>query len=102
LEGKRLSGASDTTRDLLHFWFGEEHLLEKDGQQIPFRYYFCQREAIETLIYLYEVRAIRTLSAITAEFLGEDSYDTALGVNPDDDRCPNMPSKWPLALARPR
>ena len=86
-------GASQTTRDLLHFWFGEEHLKENDGQQIPFRYYFCQREAIETFIYLYEVRGIRTLSTITAEFLGEDSYDTALGVNPDDDRWPKYAFK---------
>ena len=86
-------GASDTTRDLLHFWFGEEHLLEKDGQQMPFRYYFCQREAIETFIYLYEIRGIRTLSNITAEFMGEDSYDTALGVNPDDDRWPKYAFK---------
>ena len=86
-------GASQTTRDLLHFWFGEEHLKENDGQQIPFRYYFCQREAIETFIYLHEVRGIRTLSTITAEFLGEDSYDTALGVNPDDDRWPKYAFK---------
>lgn len=86
-------GASQTTRDLLHFWFGEEHLKENDGQQISFRYYFCQREAIETFIYLYEVRGIRTLSTITAEFLGEDSYDTALGVNPDDDRWPKYAFK---------
>ena len=86
-------GASDTSRELLHFWFGEEHLREKDGQQIPFRYYFCQREAIETFIYLHEVRGIRTLSSITAEFLGEGSYDTALGVNPDDDRWPKYAFK---------
>ncbi len=86
-------GASDTSRELLHFWFGEEHLRESDSQQIPFRYYFCQREAIETFIYLYEVRGIRTLSSITAEFLGEGSYDTALGVNPDDDRWPKYAFK---------
>ena len=24
------------------------------GLRVPFRYYFCQREAMETLIYLYE------------------------------------------------
>jgi hypothetical protein len=48
-------GASDTTRELLAYWFERSHLtVAKDGAQIPFRYYFCQREAIETLIYLYE------------------------------------------------
>lgn len=39
-------------RELLHHWFGREHLIEAGGQRIPFRYYFCRREAIETLIYL--------------------------------------------------
>jgi type III restriction enzyme len=88
------SGASDTTRDLLHFWFGDEHLREnKDGEQLSFRYYFCQREAIETLIYLYEIRGIHTLSNLTAEFIGDDSYDAALGVNPDDDRWPKYAFK---------
>ena len=28
--------------------------ISGSGQRVPFRYYFCQREAIETLIYLYE------------------------------------------------
>jgi type III restriction enzyme len=49
-------GASDTTRRLLQFWFEEDHLLPS-GE--PFRYYFCQREAMETLIYLYEVEQRR-------------------------------------------
>lgn len=89
-------GASDVTRDLLHYWFGDEHLLEtKDGERLPFRYYFCQREAVETLIYLYEVRGLRTLSSVTAEFLGGDSYNAALGVNPDDDRW----SKYAFKMA---
>ncbi|MBP8625018.1 MAG: DEAD/DEAH box helicase family protein [Methanothrix sp.] len=92
--GSDYPGASDTTRELLHYWFGEEHLkVDVDGQQLPFRYYFCQREAIEAFIYLYEVRGIRTLSSLTAEFLGEDSYDTALGINPDDDRWPKYAFK---------
>lgn len=39
--------ASDTTRRLLQFWFEEDHLLPS-GE--PFRYYFCQREAMETLM----------------------------------------------------
>ena len=37
---------------------------------IPFSYYFCQRESIETLIYLNEVRGIRTLSSLVGEFSG--------------------------------
>jgi len=95
-------GASDTTRELLHYWFGEEHLLEmKDGERIPFQYFFCRREAIETFVYLYEVRALRTLSGITAEFLdknayseeNEAAYSAALGVHPEDDRWPKYAFK---------
>ena len=55
-------GASETTRELLHHWFGRDHVLDLGGgQRVPFRYYFCQREAIETLIYLYEVCGLRAL-----------------------------------------
>jgi Type III restriction enzyme, res subunit len=79
-------GASDTTRELLHHWFGRDHLIEASGQQIPFRYYFCQCEAIETLIYLYEVRGIRSLTPLVGEFGGPSAETAALGVNPDDDR----------------
>jgi type III restriction enzyme len=79
-------GASDTSRELLHHWFGRDHLIDAGGQQIPFRYYFCQREAIETLIYLYEVRGIRSLTPLIAEFGGPSAETAALGVNPDDDR----------------
>jgi type III restriction enzyme len=80
-------GASDTTRELLHHWFGRDHLIETSGGlRIPFRYYFCQREAMETLIYLYEVRGIRSLTPLMAEFAGPSAETAALGVNPDDDR----------------
>jgi type III restriction enzyme len=80
-------GSSDTTRELLHHWFHRDHTLtNQDGEVVPFRYYFCQREAIETLIYLMEVRGLTTLSGITAEFGGEDSETAALGIDPDEDR----------------
>ena len=44
-------GASQTTKDLFSFWFDVEH--EVNGE--PFQFYFSQREAIESIIYLYEV-----------------------------------------------
>lgn len=79
-------GASDTTRELLHHWFGRDHLQTlPDGTQSPFRYYFCQREAIETLIYLYEVRGLRSLTSVTSEFAGRDAETAALGINPEAD-----------------
>lgn len=44
-------GASATSRALLHFWFEKEHRFPTG----IFQFYFSQREAIESVIYLYEV-----------------------------------------------
>lgn len=80
-------GASDTTIELLNHWFGRDHEISTaSGDRVPFAYYFCQREAIETLIYLFEVRGIKTLSGLIAEFGGPDSEIAALGIDPDEDR----------------
>lgn len=49
-------GATDTSIALLNWWFKVEHLLPKaDGAMELFQYYFAQREAVETVIYLYDV-----------------------------------------------
>ena len=47
------AGASEVTRRLFEYWFDEDH--EISGFNAPFRYYFCQREAIETLVWLVEI-----------------------------------------------
>ncbi len=53
------AGASPTSRALLRWWFGTEHLVEQaDGTRLPFRYYFAQREAVETVIWLHDVRKV--------------------------------------------
>lgn len=53
-------GASAISRALLTWWFEADHLIElADGTQSPFRYYFAQREAVETVIWLYDVRGAR-------------------------------------------
>lgn len=44
-------GASAVTKRLFNYWFEEDHLIQGAG----FRYYFGQREAVETLAYLYEI-----------------------------------------------
>ena len=44
-------GASETSKSLLNFWFDREHWI---GQK-QFRFFFSQREAIESIIYMYEV-----------------------------------------------
>jgi type III restriction enzyme len=50
-------GASEVTRRLFEYWFEEDH--EVPGFGVPFRYYFCQREAIETLVWLVEIAGQR-------------------------------------------
>lgn len=90
----RYGGAADTTIELLNHWFGTDHEVKaSDGERWPFSYYFCQREAVETFIYLYEVRGIRTLSSLTAEFGGADSEIAALGISPDEDLWPRYAFK---------
>lgn len=50
------AGATDTSRALLKWWFDTEHLIpSSDGIAKPFRYYYAQREAVETTIYLIDV-----------------------------------------------
>ena len=55
-------GASEVTRRLFEYWFEEDH--EISGFDPPFRYYFCQREAIETLAWLVEVAGQRDAKAL--------------------------------------
>ena len=79
-------GASDTTIQLLNHWFGRAHRqTTANGEDFEFRYYFCQREAIETLIYLKEVRRLESLSQIIAEFGGATAELQALGITEDED-----------------
>jgi type III restriction enzyme len=49
-------GVSDTTQVLLNYWFHTDHRLP-NGRK--FAYHYFQREAVETLIYLYEVAKVR-------------------------------------------
>lgn len=78
-------GASKTTRTLLHFWFERSHRLPGREGDIEFRYYFCQREAIETLIYLKEVRKTDRVSQILSEYGGPLLATAALGVPDHED-----------------
>ena len=53
-------GATDTSRSLLNWWFKTPHLLPKiDGSMTEFEYYFAQREALETIVYLYDVVGVK-------------------------------------------
>jgi type III restriction enzyme len=55
-------GASDVTRRLFEYWFEEDHEVPDFG--VPFRYYFCQREAIETLAWLVEIAGQRDVQEL--------------------------------------
>ena len=49
------SGATETSKSLLKWWFDTPHPVEEaDGTMGEFKYYFAQREALETIIYLYD------------------------------------------------
>lgn len=48
---KNYEGATNTSKALLNWWFKKEH---KD-----FRYYFAQRESVETVIYLLDVVEVK-------------------------------------------
>jgi type III restriction enzyme len=53
-------GATDTSKSLLNWWFNTPHLLpQADGTVAEFQYYFAQREALEAIIYLYDVVGVK-------------------------------------------
>jgi len=53
-------GATETSKALLKYWFQTEHILPTaDGGSFQFEYYFAQREAIETIIYLHDVAKVK-------------------------------------------
>lgn len=54
--GQDFPGITKTTKRLFDFWFKNEH-RSANGQ--VFKYYDAQREAIESLVYLFEVKKIR-------------------------------------------
>lgn len=56
-------GATDTTRLLINHWFLTEHRSPR-----KFAYHYFQREAMETLIYLYEVEKIRRQKPLIETF----------------------------------
>ncbi len=57
---KNYEGASATSKALLIWWFKQEHVVYgADGNSSLFQYYFAQREAVETIIWLYDVAGAR-------------------------------------------
>jgi len=68
-------GASAVTRRLFEYWFEEDH--EVADFTVPFRYHFCQREAMEALAYTVEVVKLRDAKALIdayAEIFARDMF----------------------------
>ncbi len=63
-------GGSETSLTLLNFWFDQDHII---GKEI-FRFRFAQREAIETVIYLYEVKGHRDNAILAETYINELSF----------------------------
>jgi len=76
-EGGYKEGTSKTTRRLLEWWFLEDHEL-KDGAS--FAFWRAQREAIEHLIYCYEVLEARSLYQLAQQL------DVRVPVDPSTDK----------------
>ncbi|MBI1918180.1 MAG: DEAD/DEAH box helicase family protein [Planctomycetes bacterium] len=58
-------GVTDTTRRLLNHWFLTDHRLPGRGK---FQYHYFQRQAVETLIYLYEVARVRRQKSLIESY----------------------------------
>lgn len=52
------AGASETSRSLLRWWFEREHIIYAP-EATEWRWYFAQREAVESAIWLFEVARAR-------------------------------------------
>ncbi len=70
-------GASFVTQRLFQFWFEEDHILNGS----TFKYYFGQREAVETLVYLVEIEKncdARPLIDTFAEVFKKDMFEYSI------------------------
>lgn len=73
-------GATQTTKTLLSYWFNTAHPDD-------FRYHFCQREAVECVIWLYEIKKYRRMSDMFSSLIPEsrNNYDVMVNSITDDD-----------------
>ncbi|TVQ79821.1 MAG: type III restriction endonuclease subunit R [Bradymonadales bacterium] len=52
-------GATETSKSLLNWWFKTPHVIQTGESSSEFRYFFSQREALETIIYLVDVKKVK-------------------------------------------
>lgn len=74
---KTPKGISQTSLTLLNYWFSQDHILDRE----VFHFRFAQREAIETTIYLYEVRGIRDNALLAEKYMDAMAYGNDMFAN---------------------
>ena len=79
---------SNTSKALIKWWFFKEHE--------NFKYYFAQRESVETVIYLYEVVGIRDKDELYEKF---NSYPE-LTLKHFNEHWLRLSLKWQLKLEK--
>ena len=64
-------GCTETTKTLLNYWFHSNHRLP-NGR--VFAYYAAQREAMEALVYLYEVAKVRRYQTLLQHYAVDSKH----------------------------
>jgi len=73
-------GITSTTKRLFQYWFKDDYVINDE----LFHFWFCQREAIETLVYVYEVMNKHNFIELAREFGG----GPMMGYDPSYDQYP--------------
>lgn len=78
---RNYEGASATSKALLNWWFKTEHTtLGSDGIAVLFRYYFSQREAVETIVWLVDAAGVESkYDLLRYDRIGQVSMDMFRG-----------------------
>jgi type III restriction enzyme len=71
---KSPQGISNTSLTLLNYWFEQDHILKGE----LFRFRFAQREAIESTIYLFEVKGFRDNAILAEMYMDSVAYGNDL------------------------
>lgn len=77
-QAKGRPGVTATTKRLLAWWFDNDH---RTSHGAKFRYFDAQRAAIETLVYLYEVKKVR----LRGDLLMTYAKGQKIALPPSDD-----------------
>jgi type III restriction enzyme len=71
------AGVTKTTKTLLNHWFYQDHVL-KNGRR--FNYHTSQRDALEALVYIWEVKKIRNRKDLLETFASKSAFASGLAL----------------------